>query len=290
MFNYLWLLYLFFYTQKKECSIFARLQRILPIFIIILLSVSACTEYSKALKEKDKLAKLNYAKKYYNRKDYVRAQPLLEDLMSEYLGREENEMVHLYVAYTQYGLRNYLLAAHYFESFAQTYPLSDSAVKAKFMNAYCYYHKALPSNLDQTNTKSAIDKFQIFINQNPTSKLVSKSNEIMDELRAQILDKAYENAKQYYKIRRYKSAIVAIENALADFPDIPKRDELYYLKVKSSFEFAKNSISETQLSRYRQVKQHIYDLKSDNPKNEFMSLVNDIENKTDQEISRILQS
>jgi len=260
------------------------------IFPFVFLLISSCTEYSKALKEKDKAKKLAYAKKYYNKQDYVRAQPLLEDLMTEYLGREENELVHLYVAYTQYGLRNYLLAAHYFESFAQTYPLSDSAVKAKFMNAYCFYHKALPSNLDQVNTKNAIEKFQIFINQNPTSSLVPRCNEIMDKLRSQVLEKAYENAKQYYKIRRYKSAIVAIENALADYPDIPQRDELYFLKVQSAYEYARNSINETQEKRFKKAKSHIQDLRSDNPKSSFLPVVYDLEVKINQELAKVSQS
>ena len=65
--------------------------------------------------------------------------------------------------------------------------------------------------------------------------------------------KAYLNAYTYYKVQRYKSAVVALRNALKLYPETPYREEILYLITVSNFRLAHNSIAEKQGERYLNV-------------------------------------
>jgi outer membrane protein assembly factor BamD len=66
---------------------------------------------------------------------------------------------------------------------------------------------------------------------------------MIDELRLKLEQKAFDNAKLYYLTENYKSATVALENMIKDFPDSPHREEIEFLIVKSSYLLAINSVA-----------------------------------------------
>ncbi len=63
-------------------------------------------------------------------------------------------------------------------------------------------------------------------------------------------DKAYLNAQTYFKVKNYRSAIVALRNALKQYPDSPHREEILYLTALSSYEYAANSVEAMKRARY----------------------------------------
>ena len=71
-----------------------------------------------------------------------------------------------------------------------------------------------------------------------------------EELTQRLHDKSYLNAYTYYKIGRYKSAIVALKNALRAHPESTHREEIMYLIVDSSYRLAENSVASKQTDRY----------------------------------------
>ena len=66
------------------------------------------------------------------------------------------------------------------------------------------------------------------------------------------------NAYTYYKIQRYKSAIVALRNALKTYPDTPYREKILYLITVSNRQVAHNSIEEKKGERYLKVLDSYY--------------------------------
>jgi outer membrane protein assembly factor BamD len=81
---------------------------------------------------------------------------------------------------------------------------------------------------------------------------------LIAELTARLKKKAYVNAYTYYKIQRYKSAVVALRNALKLYPDTPYREEILYLITVSNYRLAHNSIKEKQGERYLSVLDSYY--------------------------------
>lgn len=74
--------------------------------------------------------------------------------------------------------------------------------------------------------------------------------ENVTELQQRLYDKSMENAKLYYDIGYYNSAIVALRNAIELYPETNHRELLSYLIVRSHYLYAKNSIPEKQRQRY----------------------------------------
>jgi outer membrane protein assembly factor BamD len=84
----------------------------------------------------------------------------------------------------------------------------------------------------------------------PKSERVSECNLLIDRLRDKLESKSYSNAKMYYNIGDYKSAIYAFRNANIDYPDNKYREEMLFLTVKSSYLYAKLSIDTKKSERF----------------------------------------
>src|SRR5215470_17480130 len=111
--------------------------------VFILLSavtlLASCSKYQRILKSTNNEAKFNAAVAYYEKKDYFRALPLFEELISVYRGQGKAEKVYYYYAYCNYYLEDYELAAYHFENFVNTFPRSEYTEECAFLHAYCFY-------------------------------------------------------------------------------------------------------------------------------------------------------
>ena len=158
----------------------------------------SCSEYQRVMKGKDYDAKYDLAVKYFNKKNYYKAFPLFEELMTIYRGTTQAEKVYYYYAYCNYHSGDYESAAYDFDNFVRTFPASPFAEECAYMHAYCYYQDSPVYSLDQTSTVKAIAKLQLFADRYPRSSRLEKCNEIIDALRYKLETKEFENAKLYY--------------------------------------------------------------------------------------------
>ena len=88
----------------------------------------------------------------------------------------------------------------------------------------------------------AINELQEFLNNYPNSERSKNISQLIDELSYKLEFKAYENARQYYKMGEYKAANVAFENVLEDFPSTKLRSKIYDYIMKSRYELAMKSV------------------------------------------------
>ncbi len=232
---------------------------------LLVFLLSSCGEYQKILKSSDYDLKYAKATEYFQKKDYTRASTLLEELLTIYRGTEKAELVSYYYAYCYYHQQDFVMAGYYFDNFVKSFPTSQYAEECAFMVAYCYYEDSPSSSLDQTNTYKAIDELQIFINQHPASSRVEECNKLIDELRDKLVKKSFENASLYYKLGDYKAAITALQNSLKEYPDTRYREELLFLVVKSSFELARNSVTDKMKERFASTVEAFLVLKEEYP-------------------------
>tara|TARA_X000000368_G_C23058364_1_gene725279 strand:- start:3396 stop:4205 length:810 start_codon:yes stop_codon:yes gene_type:complete len=211
--------------------------------LLITVTLVACGEYQRVLKSDDYNLKYDKAVSYYENSDYNRAMPLFNELSTVMKGTAKIQEINFYYAYCNYSIGDNLLAAYLFRNYTINFPNSKHTEECAYMGAYCYYNEAPVYSLDATNTHRAIKELQSFIDRYPTSIRVAECNELIDELRAKLSLKAFENAKQYYTTSDYKSAIISLDNVLIDFPSFNNREEVHFLIVKSTYLLAINSIS-----------------------------------------------
>ncbi|MFT6849561.1 MAG: outer membrane protein assembly factor BamD [Sphingobacteriales bacterium] len=222
--------------------------------IISTLALSGCkTKYQKLLESRDFATKYDKAIEFYESKKYVKALPLLEELVGIYRGSAKGEKVNYLYAYCNYNLKDLYSAAFHFKNFSETYANSQFAEECRFMSAYCLYRRSPKFSLDQTETIKAIEAFQLFANLYPYSDRVSKCNEYIDLLRNKLERKAFENAKTYYTIGEYRSAVISFENAIEDFPDSKYIEEMWVLSIQANYEYAHNSVRSKKEERYRET-------------------------------------
>src|SRR5690606_10273570 len=94
---------------------------------------------------------------------------------------------------------------------------------------------------------------QQFINRYPNSKFRDRAVEVIETAQHKLEKKGFENARQYYKMRLYKAAVVALNNFKQNFPDSKYVEEAYYLSIVSQFRLAEQSLRSLQAERYQAV-------------------------------------
>lgn len=216
--------------------------------------LSACNkQQERALKSADKDYILQVANENFEKKKWKDALALYERLSNLVAGTDDAPNVVYNSAYANYYDKNYKLAGHQFKNFAVTFPQDPRAEDAAYMSALCYYEGSMDYNLDQTSTELAINELQNFLNNYPNSERAKNINELIDELTYKLEFKAYENARQYYKMADYRAAATAFENVLEDFPSTKLRTKIYDYILKSRYELAVNSIYDLKKDRLEEA-------------------------------------
>lgn len=210
------------------------------LFVIVLFS--SCNEYQKALKSEDVAVKFDVATKMYEAKSYNKALRLFEQIAPSYRGKPQAEKLFYMFSQSYFKTKQYYLAGYQFESFVSSYPKSEKAQEAAFLGAKSYSMLSPVFSLDQTDTTKAIEKLQTFIDTYPNSEYLPEANIIMKNLNEKIEKKVFENAKGYNTISDYKSALVALDNFIADYPGTPFKEEALYYKLDSAYQLGINSI------------------------------------------------
>ncbi|MCP9747373.1 outer membrane protein assembly factor BamD [Lacihabitans sp. CS3-21] len=235
-------------------------------FLVIVLAFSlfqlSCSKKFNQLQKKGTVdEKYKAAIDYYQKADYYKAGVLLEEITPLLKGDSTSERAQFYNAYCNYYQSNFQMSSYLFKTFYSTYNNSEFAEEAYYMYAYSMFKDAPPHNLDQTNTLTAIDALQTFINTYPDSKYAKKCSQDLNDLRFRLELKAYEKAKLYFKTREpsflgrsnYKATVVSVENFRKDFPDSKFNEELSYLQILAQQELSDVSYFIKQRERYNEA-------------------------------------
>lgn len=242
---------------------------IFSVFMAVLI-LASCSKFRKIERSQDWRVKYEGGLNYYNKKDYYRASLLFEQILPIIRGLPEGEKVQFYLAYCQYYSKLYLLAAEQFKSFYETYGRSQFAEEARYMNAYSLYRSSPGTNLDQQGSVESMVAMQQFLNRYPNSSFREKSVEVITTIQSKLEKKGFDNAYQYYKMRQYKAAIVALNNFTNNYPDSKYIEQAHYLVVVSEYRLAEKSIVTKQKERYSEVVEHYKEFIDRYPNSEYL--------------------
>jgi outer membrane protein assembly factor BamD len=252
----------------------------LYIVLIILVFISSCGEYEKLLKSTDSDLKKEKAKEYFADGQYVKSSELLNQILPRYRATEEAEELNWIHAQSYYGMKDYFMAGSYFKSFVDQFPFGNHAEEAHFLVGMCDYKISPRTELDQDNTKNALEEFTIFVSRYPYNPKVEECNKMINELQDKLVEKSHNNALLYYNMREYKAAVVAINNSLKQYSNSKYREEMMFLKLNSLFLYAENSLVTKQRERYQSTLDDYYSFMEEFPKSQYSKDVDDIFQKT----------
>jgi len=249
----------------------------------LLFLVSACkSEYEKIRTSGDPDLTLKKAFEYYEQEEYIRAQTLFDLVLSNIRGSDKAEKAYFQYAYTYYHTKQYMLAAYYFKNFANTFLNSPFREEAAFMSAFCNYKQSPSFRLEQSNTQTAIEEFQLFVNLFPQSSRVPECNNLIDELRRKLEQKAFAEGELYYNLRQYQSAVISFDNLLRDYPESPDVERVRFLIAKGTFLLSENSVVEKKQERYTEAITRCDDFLEKYEKGKYAKEIRDIRKKAEQ--------
>lgn len=236
----------------------------------------SCSGYNKILKSTDTEEKWEYASAALDSGECFKALPLLEELVGLTRGTQRAEDAQYMYAEAHYCVNDFYLARYYFKTYAKTFPNSSLVEEVEFKAANCSYFLSPNWSLDQTETLSAIQELQLFMDLYPASAYRDSSQTMIDNLRGKLERKSFENAAVYHKTGQYKSATIAMKNALKEYPDSPYREQLHYLILDSYYQYAIQSTERRKLVRFNDATQAFHTFASRFPDSEYFSQARNI--------------
>lgn len=257
------------------------------LFLTIAGGLTSCSKYNKLLKSQDIELKYQKALEFYAEEDYQRALPLFEEMIAVTRGTSRSETVYYHYAYCYYGIRDFYLASFYFDTFTKTYPNSDKVEECAFMAAYCHYMNSPIPSLDQSDTKRAIDKFQLFLEKYPETNRKDTCNALVSELVGKLETKAFDNAALYHQVQQYKAAVVALNNVIKDYPNSEYKEEVLFLILESNYLLASRSVESKKHERLKNTVKSYHNFVDSFPNSSKIGKAENIFESTVRELERI---
>ena len=241
-------------------------------YIILLLTVflTGCGEYQKLLKSRDPEEKYQAALRYFNDKQYVKSQTLLDDVSSYYKGTERSEDILAYLARSYMGQKSYESATDYYQAYVRNYPKGKYAAEAYFQVGHCRYLDAPDARLDQEITVKAIEAFTQFVELYPESPYAEQAYREMSELYDKLAYKELKSAELYYNLgtylgNNYESCEIVSKNALKNYPSNKYQEDFNWYILQAKYQQMINSFEEKKLERARDAQDEYYNFITEYP-------------------------
>jgi len=242
------------------------------IYIVLLSMVflTGCGEYQRLLKSRDPEEKYQAALRYFNDKEYIKSQTLLDDVSAYYKGTERSQDVLAYLARSYMGQKSYESATDYYQAYIRNYPKGKYAAEAYFQVGHCQYLDSPDARLDQGITKKAIDAFTLFVELYPESPYAEQAYREMSEMYDKLALKELKSAELYYNLgtylgNNYLSCEITAKNALKNYPSNMYQENFNWLILQAKYQQMVNSIEDKKVERARDAQDEYYNFITEYP-------------------------
>ena len=230
----------------------------------------SCSGLGQVTKSGDPELMYSTALKLYKAEKWNRASDMFDACSGYYIGSEREDSIAFFSARSKFKHRDYHEASTGLDEFRRKFGRSLFIEDAEAMYAMCQYYLSPGPTRDQTQTAQAIVSLSNFIERYPDSKRVDAFKEIIEELTVRLHDKSFLNAYTYFKIQKYKSAVVAFKNALKDYDNSSHREQIMYYIVVSNYRLAHNSVEHKQADRYLAMLDSYYSFIEEFPESKYV--------------------
>ena len=216
----------------------------------VAVSFCNCAGIQRIINTGDTQIIFEQAELYYNAEKWSKALVLLECCEPYFRGSPKEDTVAFYISRCYFKDHDFATASELLDQYRRTFGRSVFIEDAEAMYAISLYNMCPAPERDQTSTSQAIIAISEFMSHYPNSEQLPIFQDMIKDLSWRLHEKSYINAYTYYKIERYKSAVVAFRNALKQYPHSHRREDLMYYTVMASYKLANNSVESKQLDRY----------------------------------------
>ncbi|MBR1947768.1 MAG: outer membrane protein assembly factor BamD [Bacteroidaceae bacterium] len=255
------------------------MNRFFYIILLFVFALASCDSYNKVLKMNDVEYKYEEAKALYMKGEYNKAATLIESVVTLLKGSDKADESMFLLAMCYYDSHDYTTAAQCFKACYSNYPRGNYAEMARFYSGKSLFKNVPEPELDQSDTYTAIEELQLFMEYYPTSVYAPEAQNMMFEMHDVLVMKDYLSAKLYFDLgdynayiaNNYQACIITAQNALKDYPYTKLREDLYMLILRARYQMADKSVPELQPERYRETIDEFYAFKNEFPASKYMA-------------------
>ena len=248
------------------------------IFLIAILALTSCDTFNKVYKSTDTAYKYEVAKAYYLAGNYSKASQLLETMVTMFKGSDKAEESLILLARCYYNSKDFETASQYFKVYYSNYPRGEYAEYARFYSGKSLYEGITEPELDQTNTYTAINELQLFMEYFPYSDYRDDAQAMILRMHDLLVEKEYLSAKLYYELgdymaymgNNYQACIITAQNVMNDYPYTSFREDLSILVLRARYKMAFHSVEDKKLERFRDTIDEYYAFKTEFPESKYM--------------------
>ncbi len=237
--------------------------------LIVSLAVVGCGAKHKVLKSNNPQLIYDYAFSLYEQESWSKAATMLDAAAVYYSGSNKEDSILFYSARAKFKARDLEEATTALDEFRRKFGRSVFLEEAEGLYTLSFYQMAPAATRDYTVTKQAIAQISEYLSRYPESDKRESFEQMREDLMGRLHEKSYKNAYTYYKIGRYKSAIVSLRNALKEYPDSRYREDILYYLVLSSYDLARNSVEDKREDRYMQTVDLYYSFLAEFPESQY---------------------
>ena len=250
------------------------MKNVCQILLLFALLLTSCSQYNKIIKPTTDIEyRYEAAKEYYIQGEYAKAAPILESLIRFFKGSHKAEDSLFLLGMCYYESRDLFSAAQYFKMYYTSYPRGEYTELARFYSGKSLYANIAEPELDQTDTYTAIQELQLFLEHFPTSRYRDEAQKMIFDMHDVIVNKELLSAKLYYELgdymaymgNNYLACIITAQNALNDYPYTKYREDLSILVLRAKYKMALHSIEDKKVDRYRDAIDEYYSFKNEFP-------------------------
>lgn len=187
----------------------------------------------------------------YQSEDYTDAAKAFETVIQLGRGTDYAREAQYYLAESYFNDERYLLASSEYGRYVALYPRSDKREEAQFKEAFSYYKLSPRYRLDQSHTRTAIEKFQLFNSRYPNSERADQAAEYITKLRSKLAKKLYYSADLYMRTDSYEAAIVYYDLTIDNYPESIWAQRALVNKINTYVVYADRSVRSKQRERYQ---------------------------------------
>jgi outer membrane protein assembly factor BamD len=254
-------------------------------FIFLLFIISSCSTYSKISKGDDYDAKFKLANEMYEKKKWTKCITLYEQVYQRLPKTGEGELSYFRLGKAHFSMGDYYMAGYHFGSFFDKYPYSTKTEESFFMKAICSVKNSPDYSMDQQDTQVALNDMQQFIYLFPKSSRIDTVNIIMDNLRAKLEKKDYENIKLYSKTLNYRSATVTAETFVNEYPRSNYKEEVYSIWLKNAYFLVQYSVIEKKKDRIEDFLETYRNFVAQFPQSKYFNELTSLNNSLEKELT-----
>ena len=145
----------------------------------------------------------------------------------------------------------HLLAGNEFTRFIEFYRTDPRVEQAAYERIQAYAELSPRFELDQTDTRQALQYIRLYLQQYPESPNAAAAAALADEMREKLARKLYEQARLYERRELYDAAVFSYREVLDQYPTSQYVDDALLGAVRAQVAYAEGSVPARQESRFR---------------------------------------